>query len=345
MALLVKAALSVVLLLGLSPSVGLPGDGPQPGAQASAAVGAGSAGQSRAAARACTGPRGEPGGPDSWGGCWPGPASTGVPSGTALTSYSGDRTVSTRGAVVDGWDVSGCIVVTALDVTIQNSRAGCVHIEGQARYCRTSESSTERSLTGCTAVPSLGRSRAGRWPRTLVKDSEIRCPNGPGESGFGDRNLRILRVEVTHCENGFSLDSFVTVKDSYVHDLYNAIEGDPHTDGTQVLVGRSVRLKHNVFHAFSPGCSYPSDANCNGSSAVTFGGQPDYTSVIHSSVQRNLLAGGSYTLYCPIARPRNFSVVDNRFSEVYGPKVGEYGPSDGCHRSGVTWRGNKRIDY
>lgn len=321
------------------------GDGSPEGTAAAAALTATAAARSGSASGNCAGSRRDPGGPDPWGGCWPGPHNTGVPAGTSLTSYSGDRTISRRGAVVSGWDVDGCIIVTAVGVTIENSRAGCVKVEAKARYCRAGETAAEKALTGCTVVPGVSSARRSP-PRLVVRDSEIRCPDGLGESGLGDRNMLVLRVDISHCENGLSVDSYVKVKDSYVHDLYNAVEGDPHTDGLQGLVGRRLILEHNVFFAFTPGCSYPSvDARCNGNAAITIGGQRDFPSVRHTAIRRNLLAGGSYTLYCPFVVPKGFAVIDNRFSEVYSPKVGEYGTMSQCGGRGVTKRGNKRINY
>lgn len=294
----------------------------------------------------CIGTAKEPGGPDPWGGCWPGPHNTGVPAGTRLTAYSGDRTVSTPGAVIDGWDVDGCILVTALGVTIQNSRAHCVVVAERARYCHAGESAAERSLTECTMVAGLSTDQRAKQPVLTIRDSEIRCPEGLGESGIADRNVVVERVDISNCENGFSVDSHVKVRHSYIHDLYNAVEGDPHTDGLQGLVGRNLRLVHNVFYAFTTGCSYPSvDARCNGNAAITIGGQREWASVRHNLIRRNLLAGGSYTLYCPFVTPAGFSIVENRFSEVYSPKVGEYGPMTGCRGPGITKRGNKRIRY
>lgn len=295
---------------------------------------------------ACIGTPNEPGGPDPWGGCWPGPHNTGVPAGTDLTPYGGDRTVSTPGAVIDGWDVDGCILVTALGVTIQNSRAHCVGVAEKARYCRAGETEGEKSLTGCTMVAGLSTDKGAKRPVLTIRDSEIRCPSGLGESGIADRNVVVERVDISNCENGLSVDSHVKVKHSYIHDLFNSVEGDPHTDGLQGLVGRNLRLVHNVIYAFTTGCSHPSvDARCNGNAAITIGGQRDWASVRHTMIRRNLLAGGSYTLYCPFVNPAGFSIIENRFSEIYSPKVGEYGTMTGCRGPGVTQRGNKRIRY
>ena len=47
-------------------------------------------------------------------------------------------------------------------------------------------------------------------------------------------------------------------------------------------------------------------------------------------IVNNLLAGGAYTLYCPQTSTVNFRIVDNHFSTVYSPNVGEYGPAKDC---------------
>jgi hypothetical protein len=283
-----------------------------------------------------------------------------VPSGTSLTPIAGDRTVSERGAVVDGWDVDGCIVVAALGVTIQHSRARCITLESDspARYCDPSESATIRDLTGCTVVPGVSDVRGqARRLRLVIRDSEIDCRGRPGEggTGIGDRNMVVVRVDITGCENGFDADSYVTITDSYIHDLYNSSTGDPHTDGLQSGIGRDLQVEHNVFYGFSTGCTFPDDSgSCNGTSAINIGGQPDMATVADSVVRRNLLAGGAYTLYCPLQPPMNFTVSENRFSTVFSdtaPKpadrdrVGAYGPEDGCDEEGVTAVANRLLDH
>lgn len=336
--------LPLVLVGAAGPSVGA-SQAPSP----SAGVGA-SPGPRPAPDGICAERRRNPGGADPWGGCWPGPATTGVPDGVTFTPSAGDRVVSRRGQVVDGWDVDGCIVVRALGVTIQNSRARCITLEGDspARYCRPSEPAAIRDLTGCTFVPGVSdvRERARRL-RLVIRDSEIDCEGRPGAGGtaIGDRNMLVLRVDIRGCENGFDADSFITIRDSYVHDLFNSDVGDPHTDGLQSAVGANLRLVHNVIFAFSPGCDYPGTAACNGTAAVNIGGQSDMSTVRNTVVRRNLLAGGAATLYCPMRPPTRFAIIENRFSEVYSPHVGEYMAMSDCRGPGITRKGNKRYHY
>lgn len=48
-------------------------------------------------------------------------------------------------------------------------------------------------------------------------------------------------------------------------------------------------------------------------------------------IENNLLAGGAYTLYCPVdVKGVNFRVIGNHFSTNYSTKVGAFGASTGC---------------
>ena len=57
----------------------------------------------------CIGALNAPGGPDPWGGCWPGPQNTGYPKGlpgdtrtpVTLTNYTGPQEIKTCGAVIE----------------------------------------------------------------------------------------------------------------------------------------------------------------------------------------------------------------------------------------------------
>ena len=188
------------------------------------------------------------------------------------------------------------------------------------------------------------RGQRGRLPRQSWRHGT--CITG--------RNLDVRRTDIRGCENGLDADNYVAVTDSYVHDLYNSADGGPHTDGLQAGIGAHVFLGHNVFYGFTTGCTFPNDSgSCNGTSAVNIGGQLDVATVEHTSVSRNLLAGGAYTMYCPALPPTDFVVSQNYFSTVYSgtapaakdrDRVGEYGPQTGCDGAGVVASGNKLFD-
>lgn len=308
----------------------------------------------------CSASTKDPGGTDPWGGCWPGASNTGIPAGTTLQRVpqditsgsgwawdSGDQILYVTGnnAVLSGLSVNAEVNVTGTNVTIKNSKVKKVTVSGNARYCHSDESSAIRSLTGCAVVAGLGG--PGNEPRLTVQDSEVDCQGVVGNTGTGllDRNMNVYRVNIHGCENGFDIDSYTTIQDSYIHDLYNSAVADPHTDGLQSGVGATVTITHNVFYGFTTGCVYPNDTgSCNGTSAINIGGQPDQATSSNVLVNRNLIAGGAYTMYCSIKPPTNFQITQNYFSTVYSPHVGEYGPTAGC-ASGETSSGNVILTY
>ena len=256
------------------------------------------------------------------GGCpaypaFPNAGCTGVPPGTTLTAVDGDLVVTTDGEVVSGKNVNGCIVVKAVGVTVENSKAQCVAMEDRARDPAN--------------------------PRLTVQDVEIDCRNGAGSggnTGIGDHNFNVYRVNIHNCENGFDADSDITITDSYIHDLFtlpDSAPNQPHMDGLQSAFGSNLVIDHNTIYGFDTGCQYPNNGSCNGTSALIMGNNANGPSS-NTTISNNLLAGGAYTLYCPSKSTANFRVVGNHFSTVYSPNVGEYGSSTNC--GGVIQSGN-----
>jgi hypothetical protein len=275
----------------------------------------------------CSGAAGTPGGTDSWGGCWPGSGTTGVPSGTTLQRVPADVTsgpgwswngtdqviyVTAGGTTLSGVNVSGGIIATVAGVTIKNSKATSIGMSGAARTTSN--------------------------PRLTVQDTEVDCGNQLGTTAIGDINFTALRVNIHGCENGFDADSDISITDSYIHDLFNSTVGDPHTAGLQSAVGSNITITHSVFYGFTGNCVYPNNGSCNGTSAININNNSSGPTSSNTTISKNLLAGGAYTLYCPVPATVNFKVMDNHFSKVYSPNVGEYGPSSDC--AGETQSGN-----
>ena len=243
---------------------------------------------------------------------FPGEGNTGVPSGTALSAYTGPSTISTPNTAIVGKTL-GCIRVTAPGVVIRNSRISC---------------------GGSVAIASFDGDYSGA--ALLIEDSEIECQNRAGSHGIGDANVTARRVNIHSCENGLDVNQNVVVEDSYIHDLYNG--GGSHLDGIQ-LAGHwtgsgfaqgavNVTVRHNTIYGVGPGGSF-------GTSAIISNSGGD-TNIL---IEGNLLAGGAYTLYCEQGtKGVNYRVLNNRFSTRFGPKVGYYGPSTDC--SDETQSGN-----
>src|SRR4029453_16253456 len=53
---------------------------------------------------------------------FPNATNTGVPAGTALTAYTGPKTVTTDGTVIDGKVITGSLIVHADNVVIKNCK-------------------------------------------------------------------------------------------------------------------------------------------------------------------------------------------------------------------------------
>jgi hypothetical protein len=143
-----------------------------------------------------------------------------------------------------------------------------------------------------------------------VVDTTLSCG---GTSGTGIAAVGIFRrTNVSGCENGFSIWADTLVEDSWIHDL--ALVGGGHVDGIQINEGsRGITVRHSTIR------------NDFGQTSAIIG---DTGSQINITVERNLLIGGGYTLYCAI-NPVNYQVRDNRFVAGY------YGAWVYCDRAQV----------
>jgi hypothetical protein len=216
---------------------------------------------------------------------WPDASNTGVPAGVALTVVNGNQVYSTPNQVIDAKDIRGCVEVRAAGVVIKRSKisAPCFYAVG--------------SFLG-----------AYSGARLTVQDSEVDCANTTG-TAFSEFNIDAIRVNVHGCENGFDIHDNVTVRDSWVHNLFATAES--HTDGAQLNDGaHDVVFDHNSIDPLTDATSaiISPRASVGGASNVL--------------VQNNLLGGGSYALYCvQDGAGTNYRVIGNHFrrDSAYGP--------------------------
>lgn len=246
--------------------------------------------------------------------CFPSETTTGVPSGTSLTAYSGPTTISTNDTIVDSKTISSCLTVTGTNVTIRNSVITC------------------SPSGGFNAVNHPDNGSAG--DPLIIEDSEITC-NGTNGNGVGEGDFTLTRVDLHDCENGCDMNRDVLIEDTWIHDL-SSVGGDPHEDGCQMgfghfegatLVDSVVRItfRHNRIEGVN-------NTGGNATSAII-----SYSKTEDILIEENLLTGGSYTLYCsqgPGATSTNFQVLNNHF----GNPVPATGRSSGC--SDETQSGN-----
>jgi hypothetical protein len=238
--------------------------------------------------------------------CVANPGACGYPDALS-TGPAGALTVSTRtqyataGETIVNTEIRGCVEVRAANVTFRNAA-----FIGSCFW-------TVRVYSGSVTI----------------EDAEISCQDTPGSSGFVNTSSSggtavLRRVDIHDCENGLSVPGNTTVADSWIHSLYD--QGSAHTDGSQFDQGASnIRYEHNTI-----------DARGNTTSAIIMWdeGDPQNANV---TIVNNLMAGGSFTLYCGRSGTAvNVAITNNRF----GPFT--FGYANACNSGGEVWSGNVR---
>lgn len=137
---------------------------------------------------------------------WPNASTTGATG--PLTVRTGNLTISTAGAVVEGLDIRGCVNITAPGVVFRNSKVSCSN--GWA----------------IRAVSTGG---------VVIDQVDVTCNNTLGKGIVGE-GFTVRRSDVSGCEDAIYIDRNVNVLDSYLHDLYGG-GTDPHNDIVQVSNG------------------------------------------------------------------------------------------------------------
>ena len=122
-----------------------------------------------------------------------------------------------------------------------------------------------------------------------------------------------------------------TVENNYVHNL-GFYTGD-HVDGIASHAGQAaLTIVHNtVFNPVNQTCA--------------IGLFEDFGSQFNVTITGNLLAGGGYTVYGGANpgrwTPHNIVITNNRFSPMYYPHSGSYGPTASvANGPGDIWSGN-----
>jgi hypothetical protein len=228
---------------------------------------------------------------------FPDAASTG-PTSPPLVILNGNQTFSTSGQTIANTRINGCVEVRGANITFRN---------------------VQFNVNGCSwGVRNFSTN-------LQVIDSEVNC-GGYNGNAFGSTSMTLTRVDIHGCENGLNVAGGVLVQDSWIHDM-NGGQGGAHTDGAQFNQGATdITFRHNTINV-GPGFG--------ATSAIIMWneGDPQNRRV---SIDNNLMAWGTYTLYCGRTGViDNIRITNNRF----GPY--EYGYANACN-SGETWFGNVR---
>jgi hypothetical protein len=200
-----------------------------------------------------------PGGPDAFGGCFPGLSNTGVPAGTTLTDYTGPCTITQANTVIDSKTVNCYLEIRAKDVVIRNSLInGHVWIDDpDLDYSFTITDST-------------------------VDAGAVSATSNDGNKAIGKSHFTATRVETVRGVSGIFCEYDCHIVDSYVHGQDKDEGGAAHESGVRMGSGSSQSLTHSTVICDAP--DVPPDAGC--SADVT--GYGDFATIQNNLVEKNL---------------------------------------------------------
>ncbi len=241
---------------------------------------------------------------------YPDKTNTGVPVGVSLTRVDGAVTLSTPGMVYSNKEVHGNIVVTANNVTIRNVK---LLVSG--------------SSYGISVLP-WDNSSTG----LVVEDSEIDFKGFDDGKGIAFNNYTAKRVYFHNGADCFHFGDNIAIEDSYctaypdnasASQITAFCERPSHIDGMQSDGGSNITLNHNTIFN-----------QCGETSAILM--STNTSPISNVRITNNLMAGGGYTLYCNAgSKVSSEAVIGNRFSKLFFPNGGYWGPTTGCEDANV----------
>lgn len=265
-----------------------------------------------------------PGGPDPWGGCWPGPGNTGY---TAAPGYPGSLTNFT-GTLQSNTTYSFKRFPAGFTIGPEISNVtfyGCrfdgddnsswnVRIDGQ--NVTFDYSSFVPGVLTAPPVPNNGSSQFGTW----------QLATNPGK-------MTVTNSEFWGWANGIMYQSRAgaaytfTARNNYLHDARDTGGDVDHTDGILQHAGLAQNsiIDHNVIM---------SEGNTNGIAMQE-------QEALDLTITKNLVSGFGYTVAIAKQKMTNVQFTDNVFSTKFKPQWGPlYAWPSGGASTNNTWRRN-----
>lgn len=175
----------------------------------------------------CHGTRNTPGGPDPWGGCWPGPNNTGPQAGIVLTPYVGPD-------MRDG----ACTITT--DTVIADKMIACsITVESGNLTLEDSSISGEVYNYGSGTI--------------LIKDTTINGGSAQTET-VGGSNITIENSNLYGNQHEVYCGHNCTVENSWLHNNHNGDSLGWHQNGFLSTGGSHYNLEHNSVYCVG-GCT------------------------------------------------------------------------------------------
>lgn len=311
----------------------------------------------------CIGAPDTPGGPDPWGGCWPGPHNTGYPQGlpgdtrtpVTLTNYTGPAEINSCGTVIQNKLINTWLLLKV----------------GNGTHSKDTPCLTIRNSK---IIGTLNTMDSTKGP-ILIEDTEIDTTNESIQGGIpfvenlGRYNIFAYRVNshggdptikcAAYCESKDSMAWGPTLGGNDRH--YNAFGGNGMEAG-------SWNIEHNYAACgdwSGPSIGSPPTGDSGCSADIGFYG--DFAPVRNITIHRNLLRGqanNSFRLgidnqsaYClnpgyyvgkPHPNPTNMTITENIFQRGSTNKCGVFGPTNSLNKAGQgatnVWSGNRYTD-
>lgn len=221
---------------------------------------------------------------------------------------SGCVTARTDGQVIENLVIDGCTIgVEAQNVTIRNVKLTHTSVDMWGIIVREGASAKIEN------VEIAGRDKTtGSMQYAVLSQT--------------NKPVTVDRANIHRCHNCIQ-GEYLTVTNSYIHDMANPPEA--HVDGILCTGPCGVTLRHNtVLNQYGQ------------TSAIAL--FPDFGTPRNSVVDNNLLAGGGYTVYAGEDNATGIKITNNRFSRLYYPKGGYWGPGADYANTGTgnVWSGN-----
>jgi hypothetical protein len=204
-----------------------------------------------------------PDGPDAAGGCFPGPSNTGVPDGTALTTYSGPCTITAANTVIDSKTVNCYLEIKAPGVVIRNSL-----------------------INGHVWIDDPNQGGSFTITDSTVDAGPVDATSNDGNKAIGKSHFTAIRVETVRGVSGIFCEYDCHIVDSWIHGQDKDEGGAAHESGVRMGSGSATAgqsLTHSTVVCDAP--NVPPDAGC--SADVT--GYGDFATIQNNLVERNLL--------------------------------------------------------
>lgn len=307
----------------------------------------------------CVGAANTPGGPDPWGGCWPGPQNTGYPQGlpgdsrtpVTLTNYTGPMTIRSCGVVIDKKIVNGDLLIEAGNGT-HSPDTPCV------------------TITNSLVKGVIFGEQTNHGP-IVIRDVEVDMDgNLSWWENVGRGNWFGWRINSHGSEGVLKCSGWCAAYDSWVHGMhlggayhYNAFGGN----GIEPADGYFT-VEHN-YASCDDWSGWDANVQNDAGCSAVMGFYGDYGPTRNWTVNKNFMVGSFNNPTIPNASSRqsgycinpgyypgkpygtqtiNVRITDNIFGRGSTGKCGAYGPTNSLNgvgnRGTNLWSNNKYAD-